>query len=86
MCGLRQLFFQCGPEMPRGWIPLEECWLNILVLVNEAHGIVRMFLLHKIGRTRPKTMWLPWLFSSKACIQIMAIDVLAFKVNEVHRG
>ena len=23
MCGLRQLFFQCGPEMPKVWTPLD---------------------------------------------------------------
>ena len=23
MCGPRQLFFQCSPEMPKGWTPLE---------------------------------------------------------------
>ena len=23
MCGPRQLFFQCGPETPKGWTPLE---------------------------------------------------------------
>ena len=22
MCGPRQLFFQCGPETPKGWTPL----------------------------------------------------------------
>ena len=29
MCGPGQLFFQCGPEMPKGWIPLlysKEKW------------------------------------------------------------
>ena len=24
ICGPRQLFFQCGPEMPKGWTPLEQ--------------------------------------------------------------
>ena len=28
MCGPRQLFFQCGPETPKGWTPLEEFHLS----------------------------------------------------------
>ena len=27
MCGSRQLFFQCGPETPKGWTPLVEILL-----------------------------------------------------------
>ena len=24
MCGPRKLFFQCGPEMPKGWTPVAD--------------------------------------------------------------
>ena len=50
MCGPRQLlFFQCGPEMPKGWTPLleascEDCrYLEIMgfVLIRlEKNGVV----------------------------------------------
>ena len=26
MRGPGQLFFQCGPEMPKGWTPVKEMW------------------------------------------------------------
>ena len=36
MCGSRQLFFQCGPETPKGWTPLKDfkfgAWLRATVL------------------------------------------------------
>ena len=33
MCGSRQLFFQCGPETPKGWTPLVYC-LSLLSLFS----------------------------------------------------
>ena len=30
MCGPRQLFFQCGPETPKGWTPLEDVKIKLL--------------------------------------------------------
>ena len=31
MCDPRRLFFQCGPEMPKGWTPLQASLLVVRV-------------------------------------------------------
>ena len=50
-CDPRQLFFQCGTEMPKGWTPLlEECrgWDSIVFplhcLLNHMYGVISVYL------------------------------------------
>ena len=38
MCGPRQLFFQCGPEMPKGWTPLRGLLSFILKYKDHLRG------------------------------------------------
>ena len=55
MCGPRQLFFQCGPETPKGWTPQKagHPWKPKQVEYKASHNLLSAGPADLMGVTTP---------------------------------
>ena len=75
MCGLRQLFFQCGLEMPKGWAPL----LRNLLKFSSSLGFTIILSLTNSSIPQTGLLFVPFALPLHVCYQQKSLLVFQYR-------